>query len=333
MTTEATVKNTGYIVGIGSPLVDMLIKVDESFIASIGAVKGGMVYVSSSVIDRLAEESPEKPVIVTGGSACNTIIGAARLGSRGRFIGKLGKGAMGGFFMEDLKKANIDPFMLFSDTPTGRVLSVITPDAQRTLLTYLGASAEMTPEDITDACFKDAAVIHIEGYLVFNRALIESVMKAAKASGALISLDLASHTVVKNDKRFLHDLVSEYVDILIANEDEAFAYTGFEDDQKALEVLSEGVKYAVLKFGERGSRIAHDGSSWIIEPAGSGGVIDTTGAGDLWNSGFLHGLVNGFDPETCGKIGSKCGYEVCCVMGAKIHDEGWERIMAAFPNL
>ncbi|MFH1760493.1 MAG: PfkB family carbohydrate kinase, partial [bacterium] len=143
---------------------------------------------------------------------------------------------------------------------------------------------------------------------------------------ALISLDLASFTVVEESKDFLEKIVDDYVDILIANEDEAFAFTGQSDELQALDALSERAEIAILKLGERGSYICRKGKRFRVEPKGSGSAIDTTGAGDLWAAGFLFGFVNGFPLENCGELGSACGYEVCQVVGANIPDEGWQRI-------
>ncbi len=213
-----------------------------------------------------------------------------------------------------------------SALPTGRVLSIITPDAQRTMITYLGASADTQPEEITQECFADSAVVHMEGYLLFNPALMTASLKTAKNAGALVSLDLASFTVVEQSKAILEDLIEQYVDILIANEDEAIAYTGLNDEARALDQLAQHVEMAVLKVGARGSFIHHENRVCRIPAQGAGTAIDTTGAGDLWASGFLFGLVNGYTHEKCGRLASACGYEVCQMVGADIPAGGWIRI-------
>ena len=141
-----------------------------------------------------------------------------------------------------------------------------------------------------------------------------------------MSLDLASYTVVEASKGILEDLVHDYVDILIANEDEARVFTGHNDENKELEVLAKKADTAVVKVGKRGSHIAHKGKRTSIGILGDGSAVDTTGAGDLWASGFLYGLVNGYSFDKAGQIGAACGYEVCQVVGAQIPDEGWKRI-------
>lgn len=314
------------VVGVGSALIDILAHESDDFVAAAGGVKGGMVYVEKNVIDHTVGRATLTPAVVPGGSACNTMVGIGRLGGRARFVGKCGNGPMGQLFRTDLKKQNVEPLLFESDSPTGRVLSLITPDAQRSMLTFLGASAEARPEEITSACFDQAAIVHIEGYLLFNQALMLGVLKAARQAGARICLDLASFNVVEQARVFLHDLVAEYVDILIANEDEALAYTGEKDEHKALAALRQGVDLAVLKLGPRGSLVGCDATVVPVAPFGEGQALDTTGAGDLWASGFLYGLVGNRPLAQCGALGSRCGYEVCQVMGAHIPDDRWQVI-------
>jgi sugar/nucleoside kinase (ribokinase family) len=315
------------IVGVGSALMDILLLEEERFLDSSGLKKGGMIHAeNSTVIEALLSRSKAKQSIVPGGSACNTIVGIGSLGGQARFVGKRGNDDLGMQFEASLRKHNVEPILFTSDSPTGRVLSIITPDSQRSMFTFLGASSEMKPEEILPEHFKNAAVVHIEGYLLFNEALLLASLKAAKESGALISLDLASYTVVEASMHILDDLINDYVDILIANEDEARAFTGLTSEEKALEILAKKADIAVLKIGKRGSLVGHNGKTVKIDRMGSGEAVDTTGAGDLWAAGFLYGLVNGYSIEACGKLGSACGWEVCQVVGASIPDEGWKKI-------
>ncbi len=314
------------VAGVGSALVDILIHEDDAFVANAGTPKGGMTYVEKSVIDETIASARREPIVVPGGSACNTMVGIGRLGGQARFVGKCGNDTMGRLFRDDLRKQNVDPVLFESPLPTGRVLSIITPDAQRSMLTYLGASAETRPEDMAPTCFSGAAIVHIEGYLLFNQALFSAIISSAKQAGALVSLDLASFNVVEEAKDVLPGFIEDYVDILIANEDEAFAYTGRKDESAALEQLSRSVDIAVLKVGDRGSLLAHNGRQIQIAPHGDGRAVDTTGAGDLWASGFLFGLVHQWPLEECGRLGSICGHAVCQIVGANIPDEQWETI-------
>jgi sugar/nucleoside kinase (ribokinase family) len=314
------------IVGVGSALVDILAHEEDEFLQRTGATKGGMLLVDKEFIEAAVKEASRKPKIIPGGSACNTVVGIGQLGGQARFVGKCGVGEWGRLFREDLIKQNVDPALFTSSSPTGRVLSIITPDAQRSMFTYLGASSETLPHELTNGCFDDAAIVHIEGYLLFNPELILGAVKTARASGAFVSLDLASFTVVEDSKDLLNQIITDFVDIVIANEDEARVFTGHTDEKLAVEALSEKVEVAVVKIGERGSLVAHDNKVIKIDAMGDGNALDTTGAGDLWASGFLYGLVNDYPIEKCGEIGSACGYEVCQVVGATIPDQGWKRI-------
>ena len=318
--------NKKLIVAVGNALVDMLAYENEDFVRKTGGALGGMTYVEKEFIEQTLTMLSEQPITVPGGSACNTAVGVGRLGGVARFIGKCGNGELGAFFENDLKNQYVEPALLRSNSPTGRVLSIVTPDAQRSMFTCLGAAAEMLPEEISENFFEGAAIVHIEGYLLFNSQLILKVLKTAKTCGALISLDLPSYNVVKESHELLRHIVETFVDILMANEDEARAYTGHADESRALIALAEKVDMAVLKIGERGSLIAHDKEILPIPPQGSGHAVDSTGAGDLWAAGFLYGLVNRYPLKKCGTLGSACGYEVCQVMGANIPEAGWERI-------
>lgn len=320
----------GPVVCVGSALMDILIKEEDSFLERAGAEKGGMNLVEREYIDRLLSESANEPLIVPGGSACNTAIGLGMLGCASRFVGKRGEDEMGETFEQYLKSHNVEPMLYKSAASTGRVLSVITPDAQRTMFTHLGAAAEIVPEEIMITCCEHASIAHIEGYLLFNYDLITAVLDAARSMGAKISLDLASFNVVEESRDFLINVVMDYVDIVLANEDEARAFTGKENEEDVIKALSDHADIAVMKLGARGSIIAYDNEIISVAPEGDGRVIDTTGAGDLWAAGFLAGIVKGFDLEKCGAMGSLCGFEVCRVIGAKIPDDRWGYIRAKF---
>lgn len=320
------------IAAIGSALMDLCLLESDDFLLSSGAQKGGMVMADHTHITSILSKSSKIPTLVPGGSACNTIVGIGKLGGNARFIGKRGNDELGSSFEQSLISSNVEPVLLSSTSPTGHVLSIITPDAQRSMLTYLGASSETLPEEIKEGHFEDTVLVHIEGYLLFNPQLLKASLKAAKKAGALISLDLASYTIVEESRELLEEITRDYVDILIANEDEAAAFTGIKNEAESIKALAEKSKIAVLKLGKRGSLIAHDGTVYRIDAHGSGEAVDTTGAGDLWAAGFLYGLVKGYDLNFCGTLGSACGYEVCQVIGADIPEKAWERIRRLLPG-
>ena len=316
------------ITGIGSALVDILINESDDFLRKLNKLKGGMTLVESDDIKAILARTDKSPAVVPGGAACNTIIGVGRLGGTARFIGRRGNDNFGTLFEDALRSARVAPELTVSASPTGSVISVITPDAQRSMFTYLGASTEMAPHRITPALFADTAITMVEGYLLFNPELMMTAVHAAKKAGSMIALDLASFEVVNACREILEDLIIDHVDVLIANEDEAAAFTGYSDEKNALEALSAHVTYGVIKLGKRGSVISFNGRTTRIDAVSGKEAKDTTGAGDLWAAGFLFGIANGFSVEKSGELASACGYEVCQVIGAQIPEDGWERIRA-----
>jgi len=323
-----------FVVGVGSALMDILLFESERFIADHKLIKGGMEMVGSERADELLADSANARTarLVPGGSACNTTIGLGRLCGKAFFIGTRGDDELGLTLEAAINSNNVTPRLCKSATPTGRVLSVITPDAERTMLTYLGASSETSADMITPDLFRGADMVHVEGYLMINEPLIRAILESAAAAGVPVSLDLASFTVVETRIDLVRELAAKYVSVLLANEDEARSYTGVSDEFECLKIMARDAECAVVKVGKRGSYVCLNDEITKIEPFGSGTALDTTGAGDLWASGFIYGLINGKTIAECGRIASLCGYEVCQVEGAHIPEEGWRRIKSAISD-
>ncbi|HKP97131.1 MAG TPA: adenosine kinase [Fibrobacteria bacterium] len=312
-----------WVAGVGAALVDLLVEEEDQFIARLGSDKGGMTLVELETIDSALKGTQAPLKVVPGGSACNTIVGIGNLGGKARMIGRLGKDALGKAFLDGLLKAGVDHRIRQSDMPTGRVLSVVTPDAQRTMFTYLGASSQLVPEDVALDDLDGVGMVHLEGYLLFNRPVVEKIIATAKLAKAKIVLDLGSYQVVEVCRDFLEQIIKS-VDIVLANEDEAKAYTGM-GESESLEILVGKVETAVVKIGKKGVLVAqgktrHQVDAHLVK------AIDTTGAGDLWASGFLFGLTQGLSLENAARLGCKVGSEVVQVMGAVIPDTGWQRV-------
>ncbi len=312
------------VVGVGAALVDLLIEEGDAFVAGMGSPKGGMTLVDGAAIES-ALKTTDRPVkVVPGGSACNTMVGIGNLGGRARMIGRLGEDELGRAFLDGLHKAGVDRRIRKSDQATGRVLSVVTPDAQRTMFTFLGASSQLSPDDISLEDFSDAGMILLEGYLLFNRPVVEKILKLAKQTQAKLVLDLGSYQVVETCRDFLNAIIESDVDIVLANEDEARAFTGL-GEADSLEALAKKVETAVVKVGKKGVLMAQGKERYAVG-AQLVKAIDTTGAGDLWASGFLFGLSEGMGLEKSARLGCKVGSEVVQVMGAVIPPEGWARV-------
>jgi len=319
----------GDLIGVGSPLVDSLCFVDDAFVAAVGGRKGGTELVDRETMQSLLARLPRAPERAPGGSAANTVVGAARLGASCGLLCKIGDDDRAGFYRERMSSAGValDAFKTNADEATGMCLSLVTPDSQRTMRTYLGAAATMATEDVTPADFAGFAYAHIEGYLLFDESLMRHVLTAAKQAGCRISLDLAAPEVVQATRGVLPGLLAEFVDMVFANEDEAAVFADTTDEQAGLDALAECCPLAVVKLGKRGALIRHGAETATVQ-ARVVDAVDTTGAGDLWAAGFLYGLINGADIATAGRIGAITGAEVVLRMGAWITADDWADIRA-----
>lgn len=320
--------NQKSIVGIGSALVDILVQLpDDTLLEQFHLPKGSMTLVDAELSERMMDSTTKlQRSIETGGSAANTVRAIASLGGSTGFIGKLGDDRMGQFFRGSFEELRIYPHFLFSKTPTGKAITLISPDSERTFGTYLGAASEFSVDEISSDIFSGYDFLHIEGYLVFNHKLIEGILKKAKEKGLKISLDMASFNMVESNFDFLNYLVEKYVDIVFANEEEAKAFTGLEPEA-ALSKMSGQCEIAVVKIGKDGSLI-QKGDDFIKVMAIDTKPRDTTGAGDVYAAGFLYGLANHFNIRRCAELGTLLASRVIQVLGAKIPDSDWENIHA-----
>lgn len=319
------------IIGIGSPIVDAIAQVEHAFLDQIDGDKGGMELVDGDTIARLLQLIPNAPTSSPGGSAGNTLFALARMGSSASFLGKTGNCAEGEFYRGRFLELGGDCSRFkIGDIANGQCISLVTPDGERTMRTHLGAAMTLSPEEITAADFTDCHHAHIEGYLLFNEALMMQVLKSAKEAGCTISLDLASFEVVNATSSILPAILRDYVDIVFANEEEAEAFTGIKDDYHAMALhLAEHCEIAAVKVGAHGSYIAKGREVHKIEPMHAANVIDTTGAGDLWAAGFLHCWSKGHELTYCAEIGSIMGAAVVQVQGSILPQHVWDDVISA----
>ncbi len=315
------------VIGLGNALVDILVDLpDDTLLRRFGLPRGTMNLVERERAREVLDAAAGLPrTVSSGGSAANTIHGLARLGIPCSFVGKVSDDELGAFFRDDLTRRSITA-RLFADGPeTGRAVTLITPDGERTFATYLGAAVKLEAGDLHAGLFAGAAVIHIEGYLVQNHALLEQALRLARESGALVSLDLASHNVVTGNLDFLRSLTERrLIDILFSNEEEALAFTGL-PPAEALKEMARYCSTAVVKLGKEGSIILQEGETARVNALPSS-CRDTTGAGDLYAAGFLYGMLHDLPPVRCGEIGSLLASRVICCVGAKIGDGAWEEL-------
>lgn len=318
------------ILGIGNALVDILLNINnDDILAQNGLDKGGMVMIDANRKREIHERIKNmQQSCATGGSTSNTIHGLARLGAPAGYIGKVGPDAMGQFFRDEMKRFNVTPHLIQSTEDTGIATTFISADAERTFATYLGAAATMSPEELNPEIIAQYDCIHVEGYLIFNHDLILRVCQIAKEKGLQISMDMASYNIIEANYDFVKMLLTNYVDIIFANEEEAKAFTG-KDGVEALHALSEYCPIAIVKIGKDGSLIKMNGEITTIAPVDAV-RRDTTGAGDIYASGFLYGLLNNYSAQKAGDLASFLSAKMIEYIGAKLPDEVWTEVQEKF---
>lgn len=317
------------ILGIGNALVDILVlPEDDLIIHDFKLPKGGMTLVDRELSALIQQRiSHLRSTVSTGGSVANAVNGIACLGISCGYIGSIGQDDLGKLFGNDMLKNGIKINLKKAKLPTGCAIGIVSPDGERTFATYLGAAIEMNQEDVIPAYFEGYDIFLIEGYLVINQPLIMTAASRAKDSGLKIALDLASYNVVEANLDVLNELVDSYVDILFANEEEAKSFTGLKPEE-ALSSIARRCDIAVVKVGKEGALI-QQGNHKIHVPAMTDKVIDTTGAGDYFASGFLAGYAKGYDLAKCGNLGSLLASKIIGIVGAQLSENDWKEIKKA----
>lgn len=316
------------VIGLGNALTDIVVTLtSDEILTQLGVAKGGMHLID---IDRHHQmtamlENHHKEY-VAGGSAANALSGIARLGTHAAYVGHICNDQTGREFEVCQAQAGIKSFLGQSSvTPSGKCISLVSPDGERTMLTYLGAALEIDTRHLSEMYLSPYNTIFIEGYLLNCPEVIEPAMQNARQCGLKVALDASSFTVVEAHREYIDTLIDRYVDILFANEDEAAALTGSSDPRVALEALAPRCEYVIVKIGAEGSLIAHNEQRLHV------GVIDATprdktGAGDLYAAGFLHGMSRGLSLAQCGQIGAVTSSRSIEYMGAQIPADQWGKI-------
>ncbi len=309
------------LVGIGNALVDVVAQTDDAFLDGNELAKGGMMLVdadqSSALYDRMPPGTES-----SGGSCANTMAGFAALGGKGAYVGKVRDDQFGAVFRHDMRALGcaFDTAAATDGPATGRCLVLVTPDAQRTMCTFLGAACLLTPDDLDTDVIRNGRVTYMEGYLFdqppAQAAFIEAA-ETAHAAGREVSITLSDGFCVDRHRDAFHDLVENHVDVLFANEVEIcslYQVDGFDD---ALQQVRGHCKVACLTRSEKGAVIVSGDEVHVIDAAPVSKVLDTTGAGDQYAAGFLYGYTQGKDLQTCGKIGAVTAAEVIQHYGAR----------------
>ena len=309
------------VVGIGNAIVDIIARCDEGFLTKHDLDKGFMRLIDVSEAARLYEAmgpATER----SGGSVANSIAGLASFGVKCGFIGRVAADQFGGIFRHDIRSLGIgyttEP--VTDGAPTARCLVLVTPDGERTMNTFLGASVDFTPENIDAEMIGAAKIVYLEGYLFDKdaaKAAFREAARLAKEAGAKVALTLSDPFCVERHRDDFRKLVSEDADIVFANEQEITTLYEVNSFDEAADAALQDTEMAVLTRSEAGSVIVSAGETVSVPADPVAKVMDATGAGDLYAAGFLFGLTQGLSIETCGKLGSLAAAEVISHIGAR----------------
>lgn len=310
------------IVGIGNALVDVLANCDESFLSDNGVEKGIMQLIDTNrASDLYGMMGPAKEI--SGGSAANTIAGIAALGGRTAYVGKVKADQLGDIFAHDMRALGADYDVPRSPKDevdeTGRCMVLVTPDSERSLNTYLGVSEHLGPDDIDPAMMADAEWIYLEGYRfdgALSHAAFAKAIEACKSTGGKVSVTLSDPFCVDRHHQAFRDMIRNHIDLLFCNEHEMAAMYPADTLDDSIAQAAERVEIVACTVGAKGAIIVKDGKR-TVAPAEATNVVDVTGAGDLFAAGFLHGLVNGRDMLTCGRMGCIAAGEIISHIGAR----------------
>lgn len=309
------------VVGIGNAIVDVIAHADDAFLARQGLAKGTMTLVDERRAESLYGEMGPG-IESSGGSAGNTMAGLASLGGRGAYVGKVRDDQLGTVFRHDITAMGVrfSTPAATSGPSTARCLVLVTPDAQRTMNTYLGACVGLGPEDIDEAEIAAAHVTYLEGYLFDPPHAKEAFRKAARAAhaaGRKVALTLSDPFCVERHRAEFRELVQHHVDLLFANEAEILSLFETDSFAEAARQVRGMCEVAALTRSEKGSVVVAAHETHEIPAMKPEKLVDTTGAGDLYASGFLYGFTRGRDLAVCGRLGSLCAAEVISHFGAR----------------
>ncbi len=320
------------VIGAGSPLVDYTAAVSECFLQQFShGCKGGTVHISNAERGKLTAHLGSSMLRTPGGAAANTISALGKLHVSAAFIGKLGDDDDGDFFRRNLEDAGVSTEFLYTvpGGDTGYCLSLVTPDAERTMRSNLGVSTAWHPEEFIPQMFSGSSWLLSEGYMLHIPGFV-SIFDTAHAAGCRTALDLSSIEIARSMRVQLHSLVEEKIDFLLCNADEAAALTGVSSPEENISRLAEMSDIVVVKMGEYGSLVSGNGSIVHIPAIAEAPVVDTTAAGDHYAAGFFFGMSKNADWETCGRYGAYLGGAISTVPGSQLPQEYWQKFLDKF---
>lgn len=310
------------VVGIGSPLLDVVARCDDALLDRLGLTKGSMTLVDRDAAEAI-HASMGATIQVSGGSAANTVAGIASLGGAAGFIGRIADDVIGSLFSHDISALGVEfdaAIVPSTHEGSGRCLVMVTDDAQRTMATHLGVANGFAPDDLDTAILERSQITYLEGYL-FDQAPAKAAMRSAivathEAEGS-VAISLSDSFCVERHKIEFLELVEQDIELLFANEEEIKKLFGSSTTEAAFAAIEDIGVLAAITLGERGCVVVSPSGRLEIPAVTVAEVIDTNGAGDLFAAGFLYGMTHNFDPSRSAELGALCASEVISHLGAR----------------
>lgn len=309
------------VYGVGNSLVDIQAQVSDDVVARLGFPKGAMTLVDEPTQFRVLAEIAGVPMNrCAGGSAANTVIGLADFGGRGAYCGKVGRDELGEFFRRDMQKIGVTVPVPPGDGATGTCVVLITPDAQRTMLTHLGVSATLGPDDVREDDVRHARYVYIEGYLFYGDSTRQAALKAmdlAKRNGVKVAFTVSDPFLINAFRDEFWKLIEGPIDLLFCNREEARSLTGLDHPIECAQAIHRHCENVALTLGPDGSILMHGGQVIPIEGVETQ-AIDTTGAGDMYAGALLYGITNGLTWKQAGHLASHAAARIVSQLGARL---------------
>lgn len=319
------------VFGLGNPLIDIILHVDDRFMTDLKLEKGSMNLVDTTRQAEILKRASMHPAITTlGGSCANTMVMMSQLGARTAYGGKIGLDELGAEYEKQLIESGVDSFLAKGEGMTGSTIILVNPDAERTMNTHLGMCQKFAQDDLSRREIEQSRYLYVEGYLWDTPIQQKSVLAAleiAKNAGVTIALTLSDSFCVERHKPQFQRLIDEYVELLFCNEQEAGFLTGETTPERQLESLARSVDHVVLTMGKSGSLIFQKQRTIRID-AFTITAIDTTGAGDSYAAGYLFGITHGFDTEKAGRLAAYCAATIVGQDGPRYNGDFREKVAA-----
>ncbi|MBU2647811.1 adenosine kinase [bacterium] len=317
------------VFGLGNPIIDIILHVDDAFVAELKLDKGSMNLVDTERQQEILEKAADRPLTTAlGGSCANTMVMTAQLGGKTAYGGKLGQDNLGDDFEKQLLDSGVASFLVKQEGMTGSTIILVNPDAERTMNTHLGMCQAFSKQDLSKDGIQNASYLYVEGYLWDTAVQQEAVITAleyAKAADTKIALTLSDSFCVERHKEEFQRLMDQYVDILFCNDQEAGLMSGEKDPDRQLEKISQSVTHIVLTLGKKGSKIKCNGNVVSID-AFKTKAIDTTGAGDSFAAGYLYGITQGMSIKKAGTLAAYCASTIVGQNGPRYNGNFREKV-------